>query len=381
MKLLVIDPYVTHQSPSMRAWVRAFDGFRSCFDEMEIWAYGCDVPLGQGIRWRQFPARLPTWKLRSMEFEYRVNAMLAKSAPDRDTIVQTTGCPVISADIHLIQFWNQALLEECDKRPESLKLGIVERFFTKRTARREAITAALDHPNRHWWVVSRSLAERIQSQGASGSFHILPNQYDPARFHAGVRGEWRETMRQHHGIKSEEKILVFSAFGHFERKGLRQGIEAVTELRRRGHAVRYLVLGGTSDTLRKFRSTLTAEQEEACIFAGMVDHIERHLVAADGLLFPSHFEAFSLSEIEAAALGLRLYLTRHYGSEMILREPTNGRWLPWDPSGMAEVIETDIQSGVIGNTHSELGEAITPDAYAKRLRELYAKVIQSAQAR
>jgi glycosyltransferase involved in cell wall biosynthesis len=375
VKLLVIDPYVTRESPSMRAWVRAFDGFRDCFDEIEIWAFGSDIPTGNGVTWQRIPARLPTWKLRSFEFEHRVNSMLSNSPPGPDTLIQTTGCPVMAADIHLIQFWHRAFRDECRKRPEFLKPRLIERLLSQRTARREAATAALDRPHRQWWVVSRSLAENIQSEGASGEFHILPNQYDPARFHSGIRNEWREKMRAHHGFAPDEKILAFSAFGHFERKGLRQGIEAVAELRRRGHAIRYLILGGTPSTLKSFRQNLSPENEAACIFAGMVDHIERHLVAADALLFPSHFEAFSLAEIEAAALGLRLYLTPHYGSEMILREPVNGRWLPWQPHGMADTIETDIQSGQLGTTHTELGEALTPDAYATRLRDLYSKAI------
>ena len=377
MKLLVIDPYVTRESPSMRGWVRAFDGFRDCFDEIEIRAFGCDVPTGNGVSWHRVPAKLPTWKLRSIEFERRVNSMLSKSAPGPNTLVQTTGCPVVSADIHLIQFWHRAFLDECSKRPGSLKPRFIERLMSQRTARREAATAALDRPHRQWWVVSRSLAGTIQSQGAKGEFHILPNQYDPARFHPGVHAEWRENMRAHYGFEPGEKVLAFSAFGHFERKGLRQGVEAVAELRRRGHAVRYLILGGTPATLGAFRKKLNREQEAACVFAGMVDHIERHLTAADGLLFPSHFEAFSLAEIEAAALGLRLYLTPHYGSEMILREPVNGRWLPWQPAGMADAIEHDIRANLLGTTHHELGEALTPAAYAARLRQLYSIAIQA----
>jgi hypothetical protein len=142
VKLLVIDPNVTRESPSMRAWVRAFDGFRDCFDEIEIWAFGSDIPTGNGVTWQRIPARLPTWKLRSFEFEYRVNSMLSKSPPGPDILIQTTGCPVIAADIHLIQFWHRAFLDECRKRPEFLKPRFIERLLSQRTARREAAREA-----------------------------------------------------------------------------------------------------------------------------------------------------------------------------------------------------------------------------------------------
>jgi glycosyltransferase involved in cell wall biosynthesis len=112
------------------------------------------------------------------------------------------------------------------------------------------------------------------------------------------------------------------------------------------------------------------------VFAGLVGSIERHLVAADGFLFPSHFEAFALAEIEAAALGLRLYLTPHYGSEMILRDPENGRVLPWDVDGIASVLDDEICKGRLGVIHHQLGEALSPEAYAQSLRSLYLGAIE-----
>jgi glycosyltransferase involved in cell wall biosynthesis len=151
-------------------------------------------------------------------------------------------------------------------------------------------------------------------------------------------------------------------------------------LRQLGHPVRFLILGGSPATVERFRKSFNPAQLEGCVFAGLVDSIERHLAAADGLLFPSHFEAFSLAEIEAAALGLRLYLTPHYGSEMILREPANGRLLPWDPAGMAAVIAMDISNGNLGQAHHELGEAIAKERYAERLRAFYQDAIRRKQA-
>ncbi len=103
--------------------------------------------------------------------------------------------------------------------------------------------------------------------------------------------------------------------------------------------------------------------------------MEQHLSAADGLLFPSHFEAFSLAEIEAAALGLRLYLTPHYGSEMIIREPENGRLLPWDVAGMAEVLRMELDAGLVTQNHDNVGEALSPDQYAEKITRLYEEAI------
>ena len=57
-----------------------------------------------------------------------------------------------------------------------------------------------------------------------------------------------------------------------------------------------------------------------------------------------------------------MYLTPHYGHEMILREPDNGRLLPWEPDGMAAVIGDDMREGRFGNFHTELGEPASDTA-------------------
>lgn len=379
MKLIVIDPNVTKASPTMRAWLGALPASVDLFDQVEIWSTECELPGGDTVRHVPFPQRFPIWALHSMDYQFRVCRALRDLDLGPDTLVQVTGCYAPKADIRFIHFWNRALLEEATKRPESLRFSWKHRPLIRKAAREERIVSETPGATKFWWVVSRSLADRIASEKPSGEFRIIPNQYDPKRFHSAVRDECRTVMRQQYGFVADEFVLAFSAFGHFERKGLTQAVQTITELRKRGHAVKLLVLGGTEKTVTAFKSklALTGITSDGVHFAGMVDPIERHLAAADGFFFPSHFEAFSLAEIEAAALGLRLYLTPHYGHEMILREPENGRLLPWNTSGMADAIEADIQTGRLGTSHRQMGEALTPETYAIRLRELYQEAIHT----
>lgn len=382
MNLIVIDPHVTRKSPSMRAWLDAFPRFRELFDRVEIWASESELDEGPGLTWRRFPKRMPVWTLHAMDFQYRVRSAMRKIQPSKDTIIQVTGCTAESADIRYIHYWNNAMLEERAKRPEGLALNPVQRLGAEWSALTERKVAASANATGWWWVVSQSISDRIANEAKGGQFRILPNQYDPARFNHGVRERWRSEMRDCYGISADEPVLAFSAFGHFERKGLVQAVQALNILRQRGHKIRLLILGGSPRTLRSFKARLrkASISENGCIFAGLVDHMERHLSAADGFFFPSHFEAFSLAEIESAALGLRLYLTAHYGIEMILREPSNGRLLPWDPAQMADVIEDDIRSGGFGTFHGEAGEAITPADYQKRIFSLYEEAIAAKKS-
>jgi glycosyltransferase involved in cell wall biosynthesis len=381
MKLIFADPNVTYASPSTRAWLGALPHFRHLFDEIEIWATECDLKEGDGIVWRKFPQRLH-YLFHTFDFERKVLLLQRQMGPSPHVLMQCTGCYLPVADIRYMHFWNRAMLEERSKRPETFVIHPVHRLLAEVTARRERKVAKSSGATRWWWVVGRSIADRINSEVEDGEIRILPNQYDPTRFNEQVRLTWRDRMRVDHGFSSQEKVLVFSAFGHFERKGLLQAIQAINILREEGLPIRLLVIGGTPRALVSLKRKLATKgiSIDACVFTGLVDNIERHLVAADGFLFPSHFEAFSLAEIECAALGLRLYLTPHYGTEMILREPVNGRFLPWDPTGMAAVIRNDIENGSLGTSHLEIGEAVTPPEYASRIVKLYEEAIAVKQA-
>ena len=71
----------------------------------------------------------------------------------------------------------------------------------------------------------------------------------------------------------------------------------------------------------------------------MVPDVEKYFAAgADAFLFPSYSEAFALVEVEAAACGLPLFLTRHHGSEMIFEENVNGRYVEFDAAKIADVL-------------------------------------------
>lgn len=381
MKLTIVDPYVTVQSPSMRGIVASLDVLTDAFSEIEVWATECDW-VHPKVRVNQVPQRFKPWTLHALDYNRYVNSRQIGRQSQKDELVQVTGCLVPLADIRFIHFWNRALLEEAEKRP-ALSMPLLKRLPTQWAARTEGRVAADSTSTGEWWVVSRALAGRIsQDTGAAGKFKILPNQYNPQRFNPEVRVAWRDAYREHYGFAATDKVFAFSAFGHFERKGLLQAAEAMDLMAKRGGEAKLLVLGGTEATIQAFRGQLKQHGigDASLVFAGMVDEIERHLAAADALLFPSHFEAFSLAEIEAAAMGLRLYLTPHYGSEMIMREPSNGRMLPWGAVGMADVLESELRSGAVGTFHGELGEALNPHQYRDRLAELYRAAIERKTA-
>lgn len=378
-RLLIIDSSVSSKSPAMRGWLAAAKKILpQRFQEVEVWSFTCELEE-EWVKWKKIHPVSGRWAIQSIFYERAVRRMITRLSPDylAETLIQCTGTHLVQTDIRFIHFWNTAYAEAAAERPDSLKLSVLQKAVGNLIIREER-KALVPGNSGEWWCVSRGIAAPILRDSSDNIVvRYLPNSYNPERFNHSVRIRHRDEMRKSLGFADDEIVLAFSAFGHFERKGLRQAAQAVAELRTRGHSVRMLILGGRSSAIQSFRSAMNRKGIDIAglHFAGLVNEMERYLSAADAFFMPSHFEAFSLAEIEASALGLRLYLTAHPGHEMILREGVNGRLLPWNPPTMAKVLEEEILCGVIGRTHYEMGEALTAETYASTLAAHYDSAI------
>ncbi|MES2438930.1 MAG: glycosyltransferase family 4 protein [Verrucomicrobiota bacterium] len=376
-RLLVVDPICSRRAPTIRAWLQVAEKvLPKHFKEVEVWSMECDLDQ-PWVKWRKFPKITRFWPIQCAAFRFmawRAYKRLPKPQL-QNTLVQATGEHLPRTDIRYIQFWNITYAEIAKVKPVELRAPFKERVFRNWAIQGER-KCLEPGATGEWWCVSRGIATPIAAPPGS-IFRYLPNSYDPERFNPAFRAASRSDSRKHYQFGEEDIVFVFAGFGHFVRKGLLQAVKVVNRLRQQGNPATLLVLGGTEGTVADFRRLmdLQGESAEAIRFAGHVSPPEWHLSAGDALLFPSHFEAFSLVEIEAAALGLRLYLTAHPGSEMILREGENGRLLPWNVDGMVATLSEDIASGVIRETHCEMGEALSPDPYAALLSSLYSDAI------
>lgn len=374
-RLLVIDSLVANRSPSMRAWLAAAPGvLPQRFDEVEIWGFDCELK-NSWVKWKRIKPVTSRWAIQSIFYEFAVKNMLSKKSADyfSETLIQCTGAHIAKTDIRFIHFWNTAYAESARLRPEFLKLPLKDKIVGHLTRRSES-NALVPGNTGEWWCVSRGIAAPIIRDSQEPPLvRFLPNSYNPVKFNHAIRERWHVEMRTHYGFKPDDIVLGFSAFGHFERKGLRQGAQAVAALRTMGHPVKLLVLGGSNTAIRQFKRKMQSLEidQSGLHFAGHVTEMEKHLSAANAFFMPSHFEAFSLAEIEAAALGLRLYLTDHPGNEMILREGVNGRLLPWEPQEMADILDAEIRSGKLIEKHHEMGESLIPESYATTMAAHY----------
>lgn len=224
--------------------------------------------------------------------------------------------------------------------------------------------------------VSDSLANEVRgSCRREAEVVVLPSAYDPEHFNLRTREQWRDPTRQQLGIAADVQLLVFVSQGSYRRKGLWLALEALKLVRTRNPGLRFkfMIIGGKPDRVEALKADIArrySDWAEWIFFTGFVPDLAHYLSAADGFFFPSYFESFAAVEVEAAALGVPLLLTQHFGSEMVLKSGSNGLLLPWSAEAMALDLEKFLADG-IQKFQRSVEKGISRDEFHQRILGLY----------
>lgn len=371
LSLLIVDPNVGLSSPSMRGVVLSLPELKAMGMHIEVWCWDCDpgLPVDKIVRLPRV-GRLPVlWAYAfALWARLRLWWKFSVQKEKRPDVIFTVAWYLERCDVALVQFspW------DWEQRQRVLGTRSLRDWY-ERTSNRLSLAwsnHAVRHSTAHTVLcVSEAVAQDIQAQGATLHTALLPNCYDPQRFHPGVRVEHREAMRTKLKFAAEDKVFIFVSTGHYRRKGFFLAVQALEKLRQQHANARFVVVGGQPARLEALQRTLKTEHpgwEEWITFTGMVPDVERYFAAADAFLFPSYSEAFALVEVEAAATGLPLFLTRHHGSEMILEDGRNGRALEFDAAKIAEVLE-EFVTGNWKPSPALQRRALDKGEYAQRL--------------
>ena len=384
--LLFIDPHFCKRSPSLKSTLREFPECFDDFDEVEVWAIESDYEHPK-LKIDYVYCPFKTWHLVSLwywvaihlRYFWRFKVLRLK----RPAVVQATNYYCYAADLVYFHFSFLGYSREIREHRDIFRLSFARRLVFIMHYVQEWILFHIASP-KWWWVVSRRLMEESRVQADPGSnFRVLPNAYDGQRFCLSVRENHRADMRRKLGFEDHEVVMIFVSLGDLERKGFCLAAQAVHQLHQQGLPFRLLFVGGPTEQAMDMSDYLAPYGMTDLAFmrcVGRVPDIEKYMAAADALLFPSYCEAFALVEIEAAAMGLRLYLTPHYGSEMILREPANGRLVPWDPQGIARVLAEELESGRLQEPAHEMGEALSREQFLAELRLRYQEILSANDA-
>ncbi len=373
MKLLIIDPNVSLSSPSMKGVVRSFPALRRAGFEIELWCWHCDdgITADRVVRLPRLGAmrvlythafgcwaRLWSWWRFSVRKDPR---------PD---VVYTVAWYLPRCDVCHVHFspwdWERrqrelgahALRDWIERLSNALGLWTANRFLRRTGAKR--ILCVSDAVAADVGACAPELKSRIG---------VLPNSYDPLRFNSEARSRWRGPTRARLSFADSDRVFLFVSTGHYRRKGFLLAVQAVETVRRRHPFARLLVVGGGEGRRKELRDQLDSLHpgwRDFVTFTGDVPDVEKYFAAADALLFPSYSEAFALVEVEADACGLPLFLTRHHGSEMILQDGVNGRFIDFDAGRIAAVL-AEFLSGEWKPSTAAPTRAPDSETYARRL--------------
>jgi len=373
MRLLIVDPHLKLSSPSMKGVVRSLPAFKEAGMTVEAWCWECDpgLPVDRVVKLPRFGnvrlvglhafavwSRLLAWWRYSVKKEAR---------PD---IIYTIAWYLPRCDVAHVHFspfdWGRrqkvlgiATLRDAVERV----LNVLDTWIARRALRATTAKLVLS--------VSESVAQDMRDIAPQLPIQVLPNSYDAQRFHPAVRTQWRESTRAKLVFTPDDHVFLFVSTGHYRRKGFFLAVQSIELLRKVHPQARLLVVGGSEERLRGLQEKLEAKHpawHSWITFTGMVPDVEKYVAASDGFLFPSYSEAFALVEVEAAATGLPLFLTRHHGTEMIMDEGVNGRFIEFDAQQIAQVLG-EFVSGTWQPSRMHVKKALDAAAYSNHLTQ------------
>jgi glycosyltransferase involved in cell wall biosynthesis len=132
-------------------------------------------------------------------------------------------------------------------------------------------------------------------------------------------------------LRENVEMLACFVGGDWHRKGLADILQALTAVADVG-----LVVVGRGDVDAWQAICRQLGVDDRVWFIGPTDQPQRFMRASDVYVFPSRYEAFSLSCIEAASCGLPLVTTRINGSEELVEEGSNGFFVTFDHQSLIE---------------------------------------------
>jgi glycosyltransferase involved in cell wall biosynthesis len=337
--LCIVDPVFTLESPTMKHLVYAVPDLIAMGWRVTV----ISEKIEPNVPVEAWPLAQP--RLRIPIVGGIVSSSLQKSvhnfrANHPEAIILGTPAMPYNADVTAVHFLQHVWLREA-RKVRGMDLRERTWLLLAKTLARRAAKDFSSNRRTIWLPVSESIAGELRKVVACPErVYVLPNSYDESRFNLKAASRLRSHKRTELNFGANDFVFAFLSQGHHRRKGFWIAIEAIARLRKEKPAYNshFLVIGGVPSTLTRLKQSLSEQipdWSDWIHFSGMAERPEEYLAAADAFLFPSYFEAFCLAEIEAAATGLPLLLTPHYGVEMILDHGRNGLTVGWQPSVLA----------------------------------------------
>lgn len=204
---------------------------------------------------------------------------------------------------------------------------------------------------------------------------LIRNAVDAARFHPGLRPEFRDAVRNQVKLPRDANVVVYVGSG-FERKGVGALLQALARADRTTCA---LVVGKDKHAPRYMAQAKSLGLAERVRFVGAVSDVRPYYAAADSFVLPTLYDPFPNAALEAMASGLPVVTTTKCGAAEVLREAETGF--------VRDALDIDGLAGAIARldpaTARRMGDAaretvlpLTPEAMAREYVDLYARLLR-----
>jgi len=188
----------------------------------------------------------------------------------------------------------------------------------------------------------------------------------------------RNDFRSKLGFAASDFVLVFSALGQFERKGLPLILESLTASRL--SQTKLLVVGGEGDLIAHYRrrADALAIGNRVC-FVGMQADVRPFFWSGDAFVLPSAYESFSLVIYEAAAAGLPILAPPLNGIRDLLVDGENGYLITRSTPSIVWVLAritrlTERQRQAMGENARRAAASFSEERFVDAWRSLYSKL-------
>lgn len=348
MRIAVFDYDTVVSNPSGKGVLRLLEAL--CDDhDFTVYSVRFDNPRPDRIRWRRVHAVRRPLVVLFVTFHLAAAWTLAFDRLVRREhydIVQSFESSMVGAQLLGVHFCHRAYLRHhwTTSRPSGVR-GAARWLYEKFASAMEPSAFARSEL---LVVPSKGLARELTAvyPAVAGKTIVVPNPVDVEDSRCPHDFD-RAAFRRDHGLDPAALLLVFTALGHFERKGLPVVLDALAEIS--DQAVQVVVVGGTDDSVRRFGARAAqAGLTDRVVFAGMQRDPRPFLWAADAFVFPSAYETFSYVTFEAAASGLPVVVSRLYGVEDVVIDGVSGFVVERDGLAVADAIRALVGLGPEG---------------------------------
>jgi UDP-glucose:(heptosyl)LPS alpha-1,3-glucosyltransferase len=276
----------------------------------------CELP-GADVRWRRIAAAPRPLALGSFLF---ARAARAEERRAGCSITNCIGASAFDADVITAQYCHAAFTARFGGLRGGSAMGRAWQRAAQQVFVQQERRAYGARRLRRVIAVSHGTARELQEYYGvpAATIAVVPNGVDHAVFRPAPDAAAKRALRASLGVSADAYLVLFCG-GDWERKGLRDAIDAVAGL---PDTLLCVVGRGDEAAMRAHAAQRGAEAQVR--FVGHSATPERWYAAADVMVHPSRYEAFSLVTLEAAAAGLPIITHAINGTEELIESGVNG---------------------------------------------------------